>query len=431
MSKRQVIVLWAIALLLVVTLIAVKSSRQDGFQSATERSRGDTLLSDFEASEVAKVEISTGDTQATLTRKDGSWFVANRDDYPADAPAINDLLRSIDEVKVTQGIESDPSFAPRFGMDPKATDDSEKGTKVILLNDAGTELAHLTFGKNLEGQSDPMNPFGGGGGSSGRFVLNHADESGVYITSELFPTLNSDASEWLAEEFIKVDKIKSVSASEVGKLDNFAWKLAREDDTKDFMLDGKKDDEDINNPALSPFKNLLSYARFEDVMPASEVEAAWQADQKQTAVIETFDGFTYTIKYSPIKDDAGNYLMTVSTAAEISSEREKKEDETEEAAKTADEEFATSRKALEEKLAAEKKLKGRTFKVAKTTLDPLLKKRADFIIDPNAPQPAAGGPGQGGFPQGLPPGFNPGQGRPRVQAVTPPVAIPPQPKTEE
>jgi hypothetical protein len=423
MSKRQVIVLWAIALLLVVTLIAVKSSRQDDFQSATERTRGDTLLAEFEPAEVAKLEIRNGENLTIASKKDGQWVITNRDDYPADAAAINELLRKVDEVKVTQGIEADPSFAPRFGMDPKASDDSDKGTELTLSNDAGTGLAHLTFGKNLESESNPMSPFGGGG-STGRFILNHSDTSGVYITSELFPTLNADASTWLAEDFIKIENIKSVTVSEAGKPDATAWKLTREDNAKDFTLEGRKDDEQIDNPALSAYKNFLAYARFEDLVPTAETGEAWQTEQKQTAIIETFDGFTYNIEFGPLKDDAESQLMTVKLEADIASEREKKEDETEEAAKAADEAFATSKKSLEEKLAAEKQFEGRTYKVAKYTLDPLLKKRADFIQDPNAAPPAAGPPGQGGFP----PGFNPGQARPRVQAVTPPVAIPPRPK---
>ena len=423
MSKRQVIVLWAIALLLVVTLIAVKSSRQDGYQSTTERSRGDTLLADFEPSQVAKMEIRTGDQTTVATLKDGDWVIANRDDYPANSPSINALLRTIDEVKITQGIEADPSFAPRFGMDPKATEDADKGTELVLTNDAGTELAHLTFGKNLEGESNPMSPFGGGGGSTGRYILNQADASGVYITSELFPTLNADASSWLDESFIKVEKIKTITVSEPGKTDSTAWKLTREDHSKDFELVGKKDSEEIDNSALGSYKNLLSYARFEDVVPAAKTEAAWQADQKQSATIETFDGFTYTLSFGPLKDDAESQLLTVSVDAKIAAEREKKDDENEEDAKKADEEFATAKKALEDKLAAEKKLAGRTFKVAKYTVDALLKKRADFIKDPNA---APATPPQQG---GLPPGFDPSMlQQPRVQAVTPPVAVPARPQ---
>ena len=109
--------------------------------------------------------------------------------------------------------------------------------------------------------------------------------------------------------------------------------------------------------------------------------------------------------------------------AKIAAEREKKDDEKEEDAKKADEEFATAKKALEDKLAAEKKLAGRTFKVAKYTVDALLKKRADFIKDPNA---APATPPQQG---GLPPGFDPSMlQQPRVQAVTPPVAVPARPQ---
>jgi hypothetical protein len=390
-------------------------------------------LADFEPKEVARIEIRQGEAATTLSKNGGQWVVANRDDYPADTPAINEILRTFDEVEITQGVEADPSFAPRFGMDPKASDEADRGTELVLSNDAGTELARLTLGKNVEGESNPMNPFGGGGGSTGRFVRNHADSSGVYITSELFPTLNPDAGSWLDDEFIKVERIQSVKVSEPAKPDSTAWELTREDDSKDFTLAGKKDDESINNSALSPFKNLLSYARFDDVVPGAEADGAWQEDKRQAATITTFDGFTYTIGFGPAKTDGeepsfedGDHLMTVAVAAEITAEREKADDESEEDAKKKDEEFSTRKKELEEKLATAKKLEGRTFKVSKFTVDSLLKQRADFIQQPEAAAPQAGA---GGPPPGI--ARPPAQSRPRVQAVTPPIAVPPAPKSQE
>lgn len=439
MNKRQIIVLWIIAVVLVVALIAVNSSSKDGFQSATDRSRGETLLKDFPATEVAGLTIKNGDDSVSMKMEETGWVVTNRDNYPADTPGINDLIRTVAEVKVTQGIEADPEFAPRFGMDPVAEDDAEKGTELVMTDAAGTELAKLTFGRNLESGSGG-GPFGMGGGSTGRFVLNHADDSGVYVTSELFPTLSADISGWLDDSFLKVENVTSVAVSKPGQENEIEWKLTRPDESADFALDGKKPEENLDTSAINPIKNLFSYARFEDVVPAAEADEAWDKDKRQTAVIETVEGFTYNVTFGPRKaGDEGEandaYLVRVTTTAKIPESRKKAEDESEEDAKEKDEAFAERKKQLNEKLADAKKLEGITYQVTKFTVDPLLKDRTGLIMSAPPAQPT---PPQAGVPGGAPPMLQrpptqPAPARPRAQAVTPPVSIPvaPKPKDEE
>ena len=448
MNKRQVVVLWIIAILLTVAAFFARSSNSKGFESKTSRNRGQTVLADLNANEVAKVQIKSGDKVTTLVRKDGNWSVAEREGYPANVKSLNEFLRTLAEVKVTQGIESEPSFAPRFGMDPAAKEEKDRGTEVILSNDAGSELAHVTLGKNLESGSDPMSMFGGG--STGRFFRNHADQSGVYVVSELFPTLSTEAPRWLQEDFLKVEKIKSISITPPAQSKEIAWKLSRTDENGEFTLDGAKENETLNPSLTAPLKTLFSYARFEDVVSKEKADEV-QPTAQQIAKIETFEGFTYTFKINPAPEEEKKegadpeevpaepaYYMTVEVEATLPAERKKEEKESEEDAKTKDKAFADRKAELEKRLAADKALAGRTFKVSKFTLDALLKDRSSLL---QSATPPAGGPGaQGGMqglppglmPQGLPPGMIPpgaGQAAPaarrRVEAVTPPIAIPP------
>lgn len=449
MNKRQITILWILALVLVGALVITKSMNDEGFQSTTERTRGETLLPDFPAEEVTRITIREGEDQSTLVEKDGGWVVAERDDYPAGTSQINEFLRTLDEVTVTRGIEADPSFAPRFGMDPEAGDDAGRPTVATFSGDGGDELAKLSFGKNLESGAAGDSPFGGGG-STGRFVRNHADDSGVYVTNELFPTLSAAPADWLDEAFLEVEKVRSVAVSEPGRENQTAWKLTRPDESGDFTLESKEDDEDLNPSALNPIKNLFSYARFEDVVPNSEAEDRWQRDQRRTAVIETVEGFTYNVTFGPAKSDGDGeeapdpasgpaarqqqqqqqqqepYLMRVVVTADIPDERKVEEDESEEDAASKQEAFDKRRKELEEKLAATDKLQGRTFEVTRNTLNPILKSRSDFLQS-GAPAGGARGPGAGGMPGGMTP---PNRGTPPArrsggQAVTPPIAIPP------
>jgi hypothetical protein len=427
MNKRQVVVLWTLAILLAAAAWIVRSGKDQGFESKTQRARGQTLIPDLPATEVAKLEVRSGDKSATLVRKDGKWSVAERENYPAKAATVNEVLRTIAEVKVTDGIEAEPSFAPRFGMDPAAKEDKDRGTEVVLTNDAGTELARLSLGKNLEAAGDPMSMMGGG--ATGRFVRNHADESGVYKVSELFSTLSPEPQGWLDDSFLTVEKIQSIAVSPAAKPDEVAWKLTRPDENAEFTLDGIQAGETLDSTATAPLKSLFSYARFEDVLPAAKLGELSKPQEKKTVKIETFEGFTYTIALTPLnpepaKDGAPaeeSFVLGVEVAAEIPAERKKEDKESEDDAKAKDQAFTDRKAELEKRLAAEKALAGRHFKITRYTVEALLKDRAALIKKPEAAAAAT------------PPAAAPGSAAPLrrpVEAVTPPIAIPPMEEGE-
>ena len=322
-------------------------------------------------------------------------------------------------------MEAGPSFAPRFGMDETATKPEDRGLTATFKDASGKELAKVSLGKNIESGADagPM----GGAMSVGRYIRNHADESGFYAISEMFPSVSAEATRWLSDDFISPEKIKSITLSQKGK-DEPAWKLTRDTEEAEFKLEGAAGSEVLDTAATSPLKSLFSYARFEDVVPADKIAERAATEGKRTAVIETFEGFTYTLTLTPEKGAGDKQLMTVSVTAELPKERKKEEGEKPEDAKTKDKAFTTRLKSLTEKLDKEKALAGRTFEVSKTTVDPLLKER-DQLVKKATPPPAAGT--NNGSVQKLPGGLiapaaprHTATTRP-IEAVTPPIAVPP------
>ena len=446
MNKRQVIILWVIAIALGVAVAAIKLTRDESNQSATKRTPGETLLESFPANDVAAIEIKGVSETVNLARKDGRWTVVERDGYPANATYVNDFLRTLGELKVTLGMEAGPTFASRFGMDQSSTNPGDRGLTATFKDAAGKEVAVVSLGKSIESgaAASPM----GGGNAVGRYVRNHADESGFYAVGEMFPAVNAEAVRWLATGFFSPEKIKSISLSKPGS-DEIEWKVERADEEAEFKLEGATGPEVLDTTAASPLKTLFSYSRFEDVVPADRVAGREDPEARQTAVIETFEGFVYTVTVSPIKESkvpaalnpdgpnaqpSDNYLLTVSVTADIPKERKKPEDEKPEDAEAKDKAFTERTKTLTEKLEKEKSIAGRTFEVSKSTVEPLLKARADLIAKPTPP-PAADN--NGGSVQQLPGGIiatPPVQAvTPPIQAVTPPIAVPPldQDETEE
>lgn len=431
MKKRQVIILWVVAAALGAAVAAVKLGENHATGPTTQRKPGETLFTSFPAAEAATIEIQGASGNAILTKKDGRWVVAARDNFPANATYVNSFLRTLGELKVTRSLEAGPSFAPRFGMDEASAKPAERGLTATFKDAAGKEIAKVSLGKNIEPNADSQDmPMGGGG--VGRYLWNHADSSGFYASGEMFPSVSADPKRWLSDGFINPEKIRSIALTEPGKTAP-SWKLVRESDEAEFKLDGAKPAEVLNTTVTGPLKGLFSYARFEDVVPAAKVAEKTAGDQKHGAVIETFDGFTYTVTLTPAKPDAApatpddpeatppatdNFLMTVTVAAEIPKERTKGADEKPEDAKTKDEEFAARRKTLEEKLAKEKALSGIVFEVGKSLVDPLLKDRTALLTEAKPAEPANGlNPGTQSLPGGM-------IARPPVSATTPPIQVP-------
>jgi hypothetical protein len=437
MNKRQVSILWVIAIALGAAVTAVKLSQNKSNTSATQRVAGQTLFESFPANEAATIDIQGTTGTVTLAKKDAKWIIVQRDNYPANITFVNDFIRSLSELKITLGMEAGPSFAPRFGMDESATKPADRGLTATFKDAAGKEIAKVSLGKNIESGAAPS-PMGGGS-SVGRYVRNHADESGFYAVSEMFASVSDEAPRWLDSGFISPEKIKSITLSQVGKSDT-AWKLTRDGEEAEFKLDGATATEVLDTAATGPLKSLFSYARFEDVVPAAKV-AERAAEGKRTAVIETFEGFTYTVNITPTKPvtppaasspdaappAADNYLVTVDVTTILPKERKKEEGEKPEDAKTKDTAFADRLKSLTEKLAKEKALVGITFEVAKSSVDPLLKERDALIAKAKPPTADAPAPGAGiqSHPGGMVTRPRATATTPPIEAVTPPISVPP------
>jgi hypothetical protein len=415
MNKRQVIVLWIIALVLAATVGLVKLTTKDAASSATKRAPGQTLFESFPATDTAKIQIAGAGNSVTVQRKDAGWVVVERDDYPARLLMVNEFLRTLTDLKVTRGMEAGPSFAPRFGMDESSKNADDRGITATFHDAAGNELAKVSLGKNIENTGD--SGMMGGSATVGRYIRNHADESGFYAINEMFPSITPDFPPWLDNAFISPEKIRAISLTEKGS-DTVAWKVVRETEEAEFKLENPAPGEVLESSVAAPFKSLLSYARFEDVVPAAKVAEKSDGSAKRTAVIETFEGFTYRLDIAPVKGSADAVMMTVNVSATIAKERKVEEGESPEDAKAKSEAFTTRVASLEEKLTKEGKLNGRTFELSKSTVESLLKDRSEIVAKAEAPAPGEGAPGS---VQQTPGGLI---ATPPVQAVTDPIAIP-------
>src|SRR5688572_8025676 len=106
MSSRLVLILWLVVIALGGAVFAVKSKQGDQARSLIRRTGGQTLLERFPAADVASIAITDAEGTVHLQKKDGKWIVSERDGYPANVSTVHDLLRTVEELKVIDGIEA-------------------------------------------------------------------------------------------------------------------------------------------------------------------------------------------------------------------------------------------------------------------------------------------------------------------------------------
>ena len=353
--------------------------------------------------DVARVVVKTADAELNLVKKDDVWTVQERAGYPANFEQLSGLLKKLADLKTVQEVKVGPSQFARLEL-VEPGKGAGAGTLVEFKDKDAKALGGLLLGKKFMKKGDAQ--FGEAGGfPAGRYVLPFGTQS-VSLVSEPLDEVNVKPEVWLARDFFKIENPKAVALA--GTTDPQHWKLTRETATAEWKLDGAKDDEKADPAKTAPLPNVLASPAFADVLAPDAKPEDTGLDQPAVATFETFDGFTYTLKIG--KPSGENFPLTVAVAATLAKERTPGKDEKPEDKAKLDEEFKTTLKRLEDKLAAEKKFEGRPFLVAKTTIDQLLKDRAAFLPEkkPEPPAPVSAT-------------------TPPISVTTPPVTVPPLP----
>lgn len=358
-------------------------------ETITNTSEREKVFPDFPINDVAQIRITSPSDEVNLKKTDAGWAVAERDNFPADAGTAVEFLRNVWDLKIVQSPEIGPSQYGRLSLiDPAKGGEDNAATIVSFLSGEGQELTALWLGKVKENSTGQPSPMGGMATTeAGRYVKT-ADEEAVHLVSETFSDIETEPSAWLdSDKFFKIEKIKTIAIQTGNDADD--WKLTREEVSGDFTLVGSKEDEELDPVKVGSMKSAFSSPRFEDVIVGEEAKE--NAPGKTTFVIETFDGYTYTVKLGE-KSELNEFFLTYDVSGKFPEKRKEGEEESDEEKKERDEAFAAELKTLQDKLAAEKAMAGKVFKVRSYVADSLIKKREEILKKDEAAEgaPAAG-----------------------------------------
>ena len=367
---------------------------------------GAKLFEKLAVNDVAQIQLTDGRGSVRLLIKDKRWVVEQRNGYGANNQDIGELLIKLTDLKVVQTESVGESLLPRLNLvdpgkdaktdaksDAKADDKADakvdaKGTRLELFDAAGKSMASILLGKKVIKTEDsplpikPQTPVG-------RYVLMPGNPT-VLVVSDALVVAEANAGRWLAKNFFKADRIRTLAVSG----DGAQWKISRPEEYGQWKFaDGGGE---LDASAAVGAVNALAALAFNDVAIDVKADALAKA---RTFVAETYDNLSYTVKVAK-KAEGDDYYLTVAVTGEPPRERKPEKGEKPEDKERLDKQFAETLSKLDERLKAEKELGAWTFVVAGKTLEPLLKDRAGLIAKPR--QPGAGGP------PGMPPGMFPG-----------------------
>jgi Domain of unknown function (DUF4340) len=358
---------------------------------------GAKVLPELKAAEATEIRLKDAKNEVTLVSKNGSWSVKERGGYPADVNEISELLAKLVEAKVVQSETVGESLYPRLSLvDPaKPAQKEGLGTLLELKNKEGKQIAYLIFG-NISKKKDPGNPLpnAADGVPAGRYVIAPGKIQDVVVVSDPFANVEARAGRFLAKNFFKAERIKSLSVGE-GKEQ---WKITRELEYSQWKFAGGAGQ--LDPSAAVGAVNALGQLAFSDVSTIGKIEG-----DVQTIIAETFDNLTYTITVAKQKDGS-DYLFNFKLTGAPPKTRTPEKDEKPDEIKRRAEEYEKSLKGLEARVEFEKILGQWVYVMPAKSLEPILKDRAQMVVQPRKPGDERGGP-----PPGFPPGMMPGMPR--------------------
>ena len=312
----------AVIILGVLGAIALFTSNSQSNQPSDKSGIGKEVVTKLNPKEIAKITITDKDGSVSLEMKDEKWTVTERDGFIANFENIQKLVSSAVTLKSLRQVRASKKQHGRFELVDPSIEKENSGTKVEFKDTENKVLKLLVLGKKNSAQSgaNAGSPFGSS--ENQRFVL--VDEKISVIEIDFSSALNdieASASEWLQkDDFLKIEKIKSVSVSQPNAADS--WALNREKEGDDMSLLDAKEGEKLDSSKGNSAGRVFGFTNFDDVASKAAKPEDLGMDKAVTANIETFEGYKYAIKMS--KKDEDHYMTVIGSGSRLAQEDESK-----------------------------------------------------------------------------------------------------------
>ncbi len=330
---------------------------------------GALLLPPMKVSDVAKLRLQDATGEVTLAVKDKVWRVEQRGGYPADFAEISGLILKLLEAKVVQSETVGASLHGRLNLLAPGKAKEGTGTLVELSDAAGKVLVSMVLGK-VSLKLDPMNPLPNAkdGVPAGRHILVAGKGDNVFVVSDPLEKALARPGAWLARDFFKVDRIKTLQLAGDGAA---SWKITRDEEWGQWKFAAGGGQLDPSAAVMA--NNAWSGLPFTDVI----LDDKTGTDKAVTLTALTFDDLTYTVKLAPHAND--DFVLRFNVAGTPPKTRKPEPNEKAEDAAKRDKEFADNLQRLEARVMLEQARSQWAYVVPGKQVAPLLLKREQMV----------------------------------------------------
>ncbi len=374
MNRKQLTILLVLVAVLGGAGLFLTQRNQETW-SSPDAKLGKKLLENFQINDIAQIHL-VGDSELNILKKDDMWRVQERGNYPANFAQISTFLLKLGELKITQSEPVEPSqLADLALVEPKAGEKAGPKTATLIeLRDAkGKTLQTVLLG--IKHTRKTSGPYGENEYPDGRYVMLRSDTKNALLIGDPLGSSDPKPEQWLNKDFLKVDKIKTVSFVSTDATNS--WTMTATNETSPLALADCKTNEVLDVGKASSIGATLGNPSFVDVAVNATPEQTG-LDKPAVVNVETFNHFSYTFKIGK-KNPENNYYMTVAVNADLPRERTPGKDEKPEDKAKLDKAFIDKTQQLEEKLKQEKSLEKWTYLVTSYTAEPLVRNRADLM----------------------------------------------------
>lgn len=302
MNARVVGIL--VVLLAVLGGAALLLQREDRAQRPQDAATlGQPLLKDLKAADIAKIRIVEPKSALTLSRKEESWVIDERDGFPADFTKVRDFVVKAVSLKIAQSEPVGEKDRARLNLDSSAA------TQVEFAGADGKPLAKALIGKKLF-RSEPENPAKALG--DGRFVMLPDDDKRVFMVSDPLVQATAKSAEWIDRRSFRIEKVKML---EVRYPDGESWRLERAKDNAPWKLSGTlRPGEQVDTSKANAATYTLGLLELADVAPKGASPEATGLDKPIRLSATTLDGSSYAVRIGKLEGE--NYYVTLESGPE-------------------------------------------------------------------------------------------------------------------
>ncbi len=295
MKMRNLAVLLAAAVLLGFWAYRIVDT---GRQARRPARVGQAVFEDLPVNDVARIVITTPETNFAVQRDEQQWKVPARFNYPAKFDKVADTLVALRELKIGQVVPGGSERAAAFNLQPPGSNAVAAATRLELRDAADKPLGELLIGKHFNtqprgGSQQQQMMFGGGGYPSGHYVM--LPDGMVAVVGRTLDNMIEPAKSWLADEFINVNA-SDLDEVEITGPDRAPIKVRRDPVSKTLSLAGLQSEEGTaDSGKLSQLAGALGYLSFDDVADPALTPAETGLDKPVVFTARANDGRVYTL----------------------------------------------------------------------------------------------------------------------------------------